>query len=606
VYTVVIGLVLLASGAAEDTRRLFGFEKEEVEKITSAKRFDLNTPSAYQIHHSFSAQTADVTEGRWALVRTIGDRYGFLRPGNRTSYYIRHRTGLVLNTYGWFKRAMPADWSDFDAFRMDVKSDTVDLKVLLELEDAFIPDPVVRRYEVPAGKWVTLEVDLKQAARQRWLDLKTMAALRLIATEMGTLVRGAVVRVDNLRLVKAGAPNALPLLRDKSPMAAPVRKPGPVKPLDPVDIKAQKPLTGKPGIIDFTKCPRWRQPSYALLKVKERLLGGFGRSGIILVSGATSPHLSLDGGLTWQGLDGKPAVGRLLTDVRGHRATVLVDGRDVYVANIPGHCAGGGGRTELHFTRVLWKDGRWTVGPRVPLETGIRHCADRLSIVKTKAGRLWVAWNHLSRNAAYSIHAKYSDDVGLTWYDGGRNGLVGREGGGIPRGPYLTEWGDHVACVWRQREVMQWSHFDGKTWSPAVPIKRKAVPISVVTVGKDLYVATRRPAAVLRYDGKAWADDSPPVKTGLLTRCGDTLICVGTVTGEEGTDIVMCRKAPGGTWTEPRTIATETEKMAGLAVPQVSPCGDEGAFVPVAWSSVSKRWIKVLAVPLSLPGRGPG
>jgi hypothetical protein len=588
----VVAAVLLASSGEPQAKPLFGFERDAVAAI---EKLEVDTPAAYAIHNSFAGRTGDATEGRWALVRTLVNRYGFLAPGNRTTYYNYHRIGCLLNTHGWFTKAMPQDWSGFAAFRVDVKSDSADLVMLLELEDAVIPDPVTRRYTAPAGKWVALEVDLAEAAQRLGLDLKHVAGLRLIATEMSTGVQSTAVRVDNLRLVAAGAPDRLPVLRDTTPMALPLRRPGLITPLDPVDVSMTKPLSGEVGVIDLAGDPKWRRPDYPLFMVKERLLGGFGGSGVLLVTGGNVARLSLDGGVTWQGLDGRPTPTRLLTDIRGHRATVLVDGRDLYVACVPDHCAGGSGRTELFFTRALYRDGRWTVGPQVVFETGLRHCADRLSLVKQKTGRLWVGWDHLGVSGTYSIHAKFSDDTGLTWKDGGRNGLVGEEGSGIPTGPYLAEYGDGVVCVWRQKETLLWSRTEGDRWTPPQRIRGRELPMSVVAAGDSLYVAVTRPDAVLRFDGKVWTEDSPPVRTGLLTRWGGDVVCVARRPSERGTEIVFCRRGASG-WSAPQVAAVETEAIEDLAVQQIA--GDPGSFLPIAWTSTTRRWIKVLAVPV--------
>lgn len=579
--------------ATDGARRLFGFEKDEVERI--AARFDDSSDTAYQIHNGFGGSVEERTEGHWALRRIIADRYGFLAPGNTSTYYIRHRTGCVLNTYGWFSRAMPTDWSGFDALRVDVRSDTVDVTVLLELEDATMADPLTRQYAVPAGQWVALEVDLAEGRRRLGLDLRSMAGLRLIITEMAKRVPSAAIRVDHLRLVKADAADRLPILRDASPMAVPPRVPGPVKTLDGMDLATAAALPGRPGIVELVRAGQPSRAAYPLLMQKERCLGGFGRAGVLLVSGASAAHLSLDGGLTWRGLDGKVGPSPLISDIRSHRATVLVDGRDIYVAGIPAHCAGGGGRTEMHFTRALYRDGRWSIGPQVVFETGVRHCADRLSLVRLKGGRLWVAWNHLSRNAAYGIHAKYSDDGGATWRAGGRNGLIGEEKGGIPDGPFLAEWGEGVVCVWWQAEVLLWAHSVGEGWTEPMRIRGREVPLSVVAAAGGLFVAVRRPDAVLRYDGRSWIEDSPPIGTGLLTRLGDRVACVGTVKADAGTAIVLSWRRAAGGWDPPQTVAVEPEEVEGLAVPQVCPA--DSGFVPVAWSSTRRRWIKVLAVP---------
>ena len=52
------------------------------------------------------------------------------------------------------------------------------------LEDEEIGPPIVRNLAIEPGKWVTLEIDLREAAKERGLDLKRMATLTIGVGEL--------------------------------------------------------------------------------------------------------------------------------------------------------------------------------------------------------------------------------------------------------------------------------------------------------------------------------------------------------------------------------------------------------------------------------------
>jgi hypothetical protein len=119
----------------------------------------------------------DATEGRYALVRAIPRTGGkrrdhslnYLRKGAKES--IRRRAGLLLSTFGAFRLYYPQDWSAYAKLRIDTKSDSAPLRLRVEIEDSVIVPPVRRTYETPAGRWVTVEVNLADAAGGRFVRI---------------------------------------------------------------------------------------------------------------------------------------------------------------------------------------------------------------------------------------------------------------------------------------------------------------------------------------------------------------------------------------------------------------------------------------------------
>src|SRR5262249_47577973 len=85
--------------------------------------------------------------------------------------------GSLFNTSGVFRRIVPIDWSEYDLLRLDAHGEEVKQTIRIVLEDEEISPPIVRNLVVEPGKWVTLEIDLRAAVKERGLDLKRMATL---------------------------------------------------------------------------------------------------------------------------------------------------------------------------------------------------------------------------------------------------------------------------------------------------------------------------------------------------------------------------------------------------------------------------------------------
>lgn len=137
----------------------------------------------------------------------------------------------LFNTSGWFHRALPRDWSGWDLLRIDVLLENQEAeRLLLEVEDDLVEPPVSVTFAgPPLGRWVTLELDLGRAVRERGLDLAAMNNVwvrmelkdaEARAREMHSFAedraelekRRFVAWVDNLRLCTRGTPAAHPVL----------------------------------------------------------------------------------------------------------------------------------------------------------------------------------------------------------------------------------------------------------------------------------------------------------------------------------------------------------------------------------------------------------
>src|SRR5262249_52170487 len=121
-------------------------------------------------------------------------------------------------------RMFPVDWSAYDLLRFDVHAEDVQQTIRVSLEDEDIGPPIVREMTVEPGQWVTLEVDLRAAVKERGLDLKRMATLVVGVAKLHEAVKpGKSPRalLDNLRLCKQNVAAKLPVVRDRSPHTLP-------------------------------------------------------------------------------------------------------------------------------------------------------------------------------------------------------------------------------------------------------------------------------------------------------------------------------------------------------------------------------------------------
>ncbi len=254
----------VAATAGKEEKILFGFEKEECEKaaVTFKKKrknafriFDngdclLDPPQSCQspsiiagIAPMFCVQT-ERSQGNYALkvpgpTRSAGTaqemqrrHFFYVNPGpNHLGLALDPRVNLRLpelfNTQSWFKGVFPADWSGWDGLRVDVKVvHDRPATILVEVEDELVEPPVSQTYAgIKPGAWVTLELDLRKAVEERKLDLARICNIfvrfdgRKDIPEMsgGNRPREVLERlaayVDNIRLCRAGAPCATPVLK---------------------------------------------------------------------------------------------------------------------------------------------------------------------------------------------------------------------------------------------------------------------------------------------------------------------------------------------------------------------------------------------------------
>jgi hypothetical protein len=643
--TIALVICLFTMGGmalADDVKVIMGFEADELAAKKGKTWCELEKRDDgcdFWAHFEFGEPNSriwtwrcvagDRTEGKQALVASISPgrrQLSFEHTPFQERFYPVIREGsdasVIFTTFQWLGYAAPElrDWTGWDLLRVDVKP-TSAIKVWLGIEDEVIEPPVVGVYALPAGKWITLEIDLNAAAKLRRLDRKHMTNIYLT----GSRTERTTVLVDNIRLVKAGAKNDLPVLRDETPME-PTPPAFPAKPevpalaadfkpdLSPVTLEKPTPVT-----LGCVVPVGW----IAAADNRHLFLGCSRRDNVVTFQ-------SSDGGKTWESVSGPNC--RNLDHGTSRGSVIDARGDAVTISSGPG-CSGAGlYAPRQHLTKYTFTGTGWERRPSSAiLDYDIRHCGSAASVVRlpagAAAGRLWAAWGEVDRLRRLVVHCKYSDDDGKTWWQSGGSALVPEShDSDFSLNTYsyqqarITYFRGHAAVFWQDAKGLRWSRFDGKAWSPAEAIDADAkakvavsenegfrVPGSVVTVGEDqvFLTAWNRPG-VFHFDGKSWkreltdADDA-----GMLTVLGGKDVCLVTMGHTEEpppdkrikvtreTKVLCYRRKPDGTWDAPLDLAggpvklLEYRQMTGVVVPPASPAN----FAPVAFSDGEKIWL---------------
>ena len=575
------------------------------------------------------------TEGELALVTTVApvdhekQTAAYRRTDFLSYFYPNVRRGFVearplMTSFQWLVKARPdlRDFSGYDLLWVDLRCDAGPVELWLALEDNLLEPPVMRTYKIPAGKWITLELDLKEAVRVRELDLAKITNFWL----MGRSSVQATVRIDNIRIVKQGVPAPNELLRDDSPMAVPILLPkrpevpsipSAVKP-DRTVIKLTKPVVVARGSV---------VPFGWVSAYDNRLI-------FVAYSAEEEARAAYtdDGGSNWKQLP-KPTVRNLdHGTARGCAVDGLGDG--IAVSNGPG-CAGlGNPNPRQHLTKYTFTGKSWEARFPTILDSDIRHCGSNASVVRLRSGpfkgRLWASWGQIGREHEIGVHVKFSDDDGRTWVPWGKGAaLPGSQAAKWSNGTYgypetvVTPYKEHVACFWRHKRQcgVKWSVYDGSGWSAPAEISAvtlddmdgayRATMSAITKAEHEIFFTATGLNTVLRWDGKSW--HSEPVRIedgGMLSLAGDvvTLFTSGKVNRRwkgvrwQRRTILRCyQRLPSGRWEGPVDLTPEFtmdeyRSLAGFSVPPYAP----NNFIPLIWSDSDEGTVKLLKVPIPL------
>ncbi len=665
----------LPAAAGEKIKLLTSFEKDEVLKWDLGKKWSyveqdgvLVTRKAIEFKkigwikgEGFprGVGKGDASNGEWAFFRRFSDKKvrWYLKSG-KTHEEILHSNGTVFKTFGFFRKCFPSDWSGYDRLRIDVKSTKVPALVDLMVEDEMISPPVWRQYRVPAGKWVTVEFDLKGASGLREIRLSKEAAKRL-GTEVikGRLLNPAkmgnlrlrvrqtkaatTLLVDNIRLLAPGARDTsrLEVLADKSPLPVPQELPfvkEPRKPSRAPGGRNWKPIKGeKPVKAGLKKCGAFGMmnlPRGVAVADNDRILfiGSVGR---------VQAAQTVDGGKTWTALGGgKPdSQTRCQHSANAPGNGAWGDGENGYVV-YTARCGGASTPVDMYFRQVKFDGTGWKLGEPRLLDIAVRHCPEhKVRGITLPNGRLWAVWMHHDRFRRNYLRGRYSDDGGQTWRSPDSNCLrmierrknkkalplgvtwwqenpggwsspaKGRSGWlGTSFHPHanftLVRYGKTIDCLYGTGTVAQWTWFDTKkgAWTKSVLVAGKCRgPGTAVTLGKDtVYASLFRNKAVVRLNGGKWVQDTPPGYPGggVLSLAGKTLFCFWKEdkAGKAGETLIRMSKKPVGGKWSAAVTLAEEEQK----IQGISaPAYAPKNFAPVFWGP-KKGWVKFLRIPV--------
>lgn len=655
VATILLMVLLSASAVSGGGKLIIGFETEELRGKKGSTWCEIKEVQGgcdFWAHFEYggagsrawtwNCRQGQCTEGKQALVRVVaarGEPLSFKRSPFLDRYYPALRQGadatVILNTFQWLAHAEAhlRDWSSFQRLWVDVRSDRA-FKAWLTVEDETIEPPVVGCFDMPVGKWVTLELDLEEAKRARDLDLAHIANIYLL----GNATEGTTICVDNVRVVPRDAKADIQVLRDTRPMTVP-RSGFPRTPAMPPLSAEYRPDRSPVKLEAARRIAQGSVVPYGWIAAADNrhlLLGctqGKDRSDQRAVMMESS-----DGGATWSEL---PApIARNFDHGSSRGCVVDANGDSVAVSSGPG-CAGIGVATpRQHLTKYTFTGKGWVRRESATiLDSDIRHCGSAASVIRLPRGphkgRLWAAWGAVDRMRRLVVHCRYSDDDGETWWHDGKSALVpGSEEADFSLNSYsyqqprIAYFRGQAAVFWQDARGLRWSRYEGERWSPAEPIDADAkvnvavsenesfrVPGSVVTVDEDqVFLTAWSRGGVFRFDGRTWSRELPDAEdAGTLTVCGDRdvmLITSGHTEQPPPTKRieirrqarVLCyRRKHDGTWAEPLDISDgavtlhEYRQMTGVVVPPMSPPN----FAPVAFSD--GQTVLMVRVPALVP-----
>jgi hypothetical protein len=673
----------LSSHAAEptDEKLLLGFEESEFDRLgnvikltkkegmtkdgTSFTAWD--SPGGFRELGQWMVYKGNASQGQHALgirLVTLQQHVGYSNyigtkvelPPEPVFYYgllndPYAAKGAMLNTCGVFRRIFPTDWSAYDLLRLDAYGEEVKQTIRVVLEDEEIGPPIVRNMTIEPGKWVTLEIDLRAAARERGLELKRMASLAIGVAELAgkpKTERPYNALIDNLRLSGHQAPAKLPVVRDATSFALPeyyrASKPQPEKfpdgPTDRTPLKLEKPT-----VIPSEKVCNIAPVGWVAAYDNQRLLIGFDGGASREANNPIFLLQSLDGCKSWRGLDGgeKPSVLKVFnTDHGSGRGDVVGTRGDVVLFNNLG-CAGPALASLRLFARKLTLTAKgWEVREMPTLvDCDLRHCNSNQSIIRTPDGRLWAAYGLVGRLGLNCINVRYSDDDGISWksWVEGKSGLLPgtmfpdekRVGFGYGFDePCLVPFGKGIACIWQERhrekpysyDKLKWARFDGQAWTFVEEIEEpKRVhkggaylrpPTHAVSLGgKEIFLTSALFPGVLHYRDGQWKQELAEVPPGsLISIAGDkTVVVIAAVSEAFNKGPVVIRswqRSGSGQWSAAVDLAQEEQPLSikhdsnyvvrpALVVQSYAPPN----FVPVAWTCEGQKWVKILRVPVA-------
>ncbi|MFH0920946.1 MAG: putative Ig domain-containing protein [Fibrobacterota bacterium] len=610
VYSIILVSLLLNLGIFNQniiaqetgTHRLFGWEEGDGVVLDTSGGW--NAPAGYGGTIRY-INSVEASEGSQSSCFSPDSNSWFESGLIRKSYDYDcfYRYSKLIRTSGWHPILLGRDWSGYSKLWVDVKSTVAAATIEIQIEDNMTPSPLSmgRKYNITPGQWVTLEYDLASAEQAKLLDLSKIASMYVLVTWAQTHTK---VYFDNVRLASAEATPQFQLVQSSNTWQSLP------EPKSYNHGHASRPTPWEPSMTpDRSAIPGTETPVTISNVGSSRSMAAFDNN---IIGSILSPNMSVSthGGTSWSSLS-------VPTSSHSHHNGYAAAPGEVLGVYLLA-CSGGASPSYTYFYRSYFDGTQWKQGPydqpwkdtisagtithrAAIIDCEVRHCQqDKMSLVRLPSGRIWAAWDHYNRygTSTVDLHAKFSDDNGMTWQSAGATGTVGTlnySGGTIK----LTSLGyEDAAIFWTYNSTWYWSRchqnvLDSmfaayKTQEPTnkIPWERfmtKAAwsapaalggtfECATSTLDGRLFVSLSSPSKIMMWSAGTGWQTSLDAHHGMLTRCGENTVLLF----ENGNYQYI---SGNGGWSAAQSVPYWTS-TAALSVPEISPPN----FVPLAWN----------------------
>lgn len=649
---IIIGLVMLSmltsgiGNSHENVKLLCGFEKQEVQNwdnlsnlliFTEISQDSFKLKRLYMKEYFFIKEQA--SQGDYALSTLIDAKEFSFRQimldSNRVpdadlgdrEWYIERFSDL-FQEFQWFRDIFEKDWSYWDYMWIDIKSTNANAIIRVLIEDHWQASGI-RKFNIPAGGYVTIKFELREVANIGGVDLTDMANFWITLEETDG---PTIIYLDNIRLAKLGAvkTDGIPFITDDRPIE---KRKIPIPQISSIDRPiVEKNTAPLKKAIEPTRITILNHYSTTFLGGEgdyfgrhERAISAFDNNRIIIILQGKYNNKSglyalstFDGGNTWKAIDSSNEPTFVGTGKNiGHRSIFEDSNKgDIFIAWMK-YCYSGGGIGNANFQKLIFMGDHWILDSEIICYNHVRHCPFSFSFTRTGSERYWVAfdnWDNISTDI--NINAVFSDDEGIIWEKQNKSPLVNvannYSGGGI----FLTPYKNEVACIWKTAwDELSWGYNDGNQWSYKGLIDNtQNTPVSVVTLQDSiifLSIIIEDKLHTIHLEGNTWYKDlvddgtSGRVLRSILTTSRESVYCLWAQ--EVGNQYnIYCRKyniQEKKCEKSVEVVSGETDEIYNLATPVHSPTN----YIPLLYDSAplfnlnsDEYWVKFVRIPVEI------
>ncbi|OGJ91961.1 MAG: hypothetical protein A2487_21190 [Candidatus Raymondbacteria bacterium RifOxyC12_full_50_8] len=460
-----------------------------------------------------------------------------------------------------FTRTFGKDWSGYDYLWFDARTNEPGLVIKVQIEDREIEPPVVGKFVLPdSGQWYTLQLDMRQAAQVRGIDLNNMVSIQVTYTK-GNFNKDYItsMHADNFRLVTNDETSNFTVLTNQMSFALPslpAKAPAPHYDIEP-DTNALSSIETVHYQRSLGNC--YLNPS--------GFITAFDKNHIAIAY--TIPYNSsngnwpvyntytIDGGAIWANIDS-------LAGFWTHncRAFDLPNNSAFTYSTLGCNGAGANSWIPKQFVhKIDFKGSQGWSHDSLPIciDSDRHSCGPTGGFCIDRGGRWWVVFGPRTRfrdetiyaDSARTINARFSDDLGKTWHSWrvaeGKSAIItgvtvagagAREFGR----PFIVPYGDHVAVFFMVPPYMSWQRglwwtiFNGTEWSTPELINGNAgdgggsyYSNSAVSFNNqsEIFLTVLGINGVLHWNGSTWSNELTNAdQLGFLSNIGQGVALV--------------------------------------------------------------------------------